>query len=302
MITLFRIIKSAFQHFFRNIWLSLTTVSVLVLTFLILDILLVLNLATNAAISNVESRVDISASFKVGTVAEDVQSAAAYLQSLVEVKKVSIITPDEALESFKIKHADNATILASLDEVGGNPFGYQLIIQANSVDNYPTILEALDHPSFRDKIEEKDFSDHELLLNRLSEISYKARLFGSIVFGIFLLIAVIIILNTVRVATFVHREEIAIMRLVGATGWFIRAPYLVEAIIFTLLALLISAAVIIPVSIALDPLFASYFETPAQLKNLFVYQAPIVFGLEFVAMATVCLVSTAVAMRKYLRV
>jgi len=302
MITLFRIIKSAFQHFFRNIWLSLTTVSVLVLTFLILDILLVLNLATNAAISNVESRVDISASFKVGTVTEDVQSAAAYLRSLVEVKEVSIVTPDEALESFKTKHADNPTILASLDEVGGNPFGYQLVIQANSVDNYPTILEALDHPSFRDKIEEKDFSDHELLLNRLSEISYKARLFGSIIFGIFLLIAVIIILNTVRVATFVHREEIAIMRLVGATGWFIRAPYLVEAIIFTLLALIISAAIIIPVSIALDPLFASYFETPAQLKNLFVYQSPIVFGLEFAAMATVCLVSTAVAMRKYLRV
>ncbi|MFA6131708.1 MAG: permease-like cell division protein FtsX [Patescibacteria group bacterium] len=302
MTTFFRIIKFAFQHFFRNIWLSLTTVSILVLTLLILDVLLVLNLATGAAISNVESRVDVSASFKVGTAADDVQSAAAYLQSLVEVKSVSVVTPEEALELFKIKHADNPTILASLDEVGGNPFGYQLVIRANSVDNYPMILEALDHPSFRDEIEEKDFTDHELLLNRLSEISYKARLFGSLIFAIFLLIAIMIILNTVRVAIFVHREEIAIMRLVGATGWFIRAPYLVEALIFSLSATIISAAIIVPVAIALDPLLTSYFETPAQLKDFFIGQSPLVFGLEFLAVAVVCLVSTTFAMRKHLRV
>lgn len=302
MITLFRIVKFAIQHFFRNFWLSMTTVTILVLTLLTLDLLLVLNLATNAAIDNVENRIDVSASFEVGSEEADVQNAAAYLRSLIEVKDVLVVTPEEALEDFRTEHADNPTILASLDEVGGNPFGYQLIIKADSVDYYPMILEALDHPSFRDKIEEKDFSNHQILLDRLSEITYKARLFGLLIFSVFLLIAVMIILNTIRVAIFVHREEIAIMRLVGATGWFVRAPFLVEAVFFSVLATTISGVIIVPAAIALDPLFTSYFETASKLKDFFVGQAPLVFALEFFAVVVVALLSTAVAMRKHLRI
>jgi cell division transport system permease protein len=302
MITLWRIIKFAFQHFFRNFWLSLTTVSLLVLTMLALDVLLIINLVTDAAISNVENRVDVAASFKISAEEIEVQSAAAYLRSLVEVKDVVVVTPDEALTDFRTQHADDPTILASLNEVGGNPFGYRLIISANSVDDYAMILEALDHPSFRDQIEEKDFTDHQLLLARLSDVSYKARLFGFFVFGVFLLIAVMIILNTVRVAIFVHREEISIMRLVGATGWFIRAPYLVEALIFTFLATAISGAIVIPAALFLDPIFTSYFEAPARFKEFFLNQGLLVFGLKFVSLAAVCLLSTVVAMRKHLRV
>jgi len=302
MSAFFRIIKFASQHFIRNFWLSLATVSILVLTLLTLDILLVLNLTASAALKNIENRVDVSASFKIGTEESDVQNAVSYLRSLVEVKDVVLNTPEEILTEFKTKHADNATILSSLDEVGENPFGYRLVIRANSVDNYPLILEALDNPSFRDKIEAKNFSDHEALLTKLSDVTNKIHLFGFLLFAIFLSIAVLIVLNTVRVTIFVHREEIAIMRLVGATGWFIRAPYLVEAAAFSFLAVLISAAIIVPIVLTLDPFFASYFESAVRFKDFFIGQAPLVFGLEFVGAALVCLGSTALAMRKYLRV
>lgn len=297
-----RIFKFAGQHFFRNIWLSLVTVMMLTLSLLTLDILLTMNLAADAAIKNIENRVDVSVTFKIGTAEGDVQSAASYLRSFSEVRDVLMVTPDEALESFKTKHADNSTVLSSLDEVGDNPFGYELIVKANSTGDYPMILEALDNPSFSDLIETKDFSNHENVLAQLSDAVAKARWFGLALFALFLAIAVLIVFNTVRVTIFVHREEIAIMRLVGAASWFVRLPYLIEALIFSLLAVLISAAVMIPVSVALDPVFTSYFETVSQLKDFFINQAPLVFGLEFVGTALVCLISTGIAMRKYLRV
>jgi cell division transport system permease protein len=297
-----RIFKFAGQHFFRNIWLSLVTITMLTLALLTMDILLTVNLAADAAIKNVENRVDISVTFKVGSEEAEVQRAASYLRSFSEVRDVVVVTPDEAIASFKTKHADEATVLSSLDEVGGNPFGYELVVKANSADDYPMILEALDNPSFRDQIESKDFSNHEAVLSRLAEAAAKARWFGLALFVLFLAIAVLIVFNTVRVTIFVHREEIAIMRLVGAAGWFIRLPYLLEALLFSFFAALLSAAVMIPAALALDPFFASYFESAAVLRGFFVSQALLVFALEFIGAALVCLVSTAVAMRKYLQI
>ncbi|HBR80157.1 TPA: hypothetical protein DEA21_00695 [Candidatus Uhrbacteria bacterium] len=119
---------------------------------------------------------------------------------------------------------------------------------------------------------------------------------------LFLTIAVLIVFNTVRVAIFVHREEISIMRLVGATGWFIRTPFLIEALIFSFLAVLISGAFMIFAATVLDPVFASYFDSGSKLKDFFIGQGYWVYGSEFVGAALVCLFSTAVAMRKYLRV
>lgn len=297
-----RIIKFAFQHFFRNFWLSLVTVSMLTLTFLTLDVLLTLNLATDAAINNVEKRVDVSVTFKLDSKETDVQNAASYLRSLPEVEDVAFVTPDEALTAFKTKHFNNPTVLASLDEVGGNPFGYELIVRARSTDNYPMILEALDHPSFRDLIEAKDFSGHESVLASLSDVTNKARWFGFALLAIFLAIAVLIVFNTVRVTIFVHREEIAIMRLVGAAGWFIRLPYLIESFIFSFFALLLSGLVVVPAVLVLNPFFDSYFGTSSQLQNFFIGQAPWIFGLEFFGAALVCMVSTAFAMRRYLKI
>lgn len=300
--TFFRIIKFSFQHFFRNFWLSLVTVSMLTLTLLTVDILLILNLAAKAAVDSVERRVDITATFKVGTPEETVQNAAVYLRSFDEVRDVLVVDPDQALDDFKTQHASDPVVLSSLEEIEENPFGFELIIRANSPESYPLLLEALDHPTFREQIEEKDYSNHETVLAKLADVSNKVRWFGFGLAAIFLLIAVLIIFNTVRVTIFVHREEIAVMRLVGATGRFVRWPYVLEAIFFSVLATGLSAFVVLPVATALNPLFNSYFETPSRLTDFFLGQAVWVFGLEFAGAAFVCIISTAFAMRKHLKI
>lgn len=302
MSTIFRIIKFAFQHFFRNFWLSVVTVSMLTLTLVTVNILLTLNVAAEAAVSSVKERVDITATFKVGTKEDVVQNAASYLRSFAEVRDVLLVTPGAALEDFKTQHVNDPVVLSSLEEVAENPFGYELIIRAKSTESYPMLLEALDHPSFCDQIEEKDYSNHESILAKLSDITNKVRWFGFGLAGIFLLIAILIVFNTVRVTIFVHREEMAIMRLVGATGRFVRWPYVLEAIIFSVLATGFSALIILPAVVALNPLFNSYFATQSRLSDFFIGQAAWIFGAEFIGAALVCIVSTAFAMRKYLKI
>lgn len=302
MSSFFRIIHFAFQHFFRNFWLSLITISLLTLTLLSVNILLLLNIAGDAAIKAVEKRVDISVTFKTDTTESIINQAAGYLRSFSQTRDVEVITPEEALAAFKIVHTNDQAVLDSLEEVEGNPFGYELVIKANSSGDFPMLLEALDNPSFRDQIESKNFADHEAVLARLSEMANKIRIFGGLVVGLFLLIAVLIAFNTVRVTIFVHREEIAIMRLVGASGRFVRAPYILEAIFFSLLSTAIAIAIVLPAALALDPAFGSYFEEPSRLSSLFVNQAPLIFGLEFLGVVLVTIGSTSFAMRRYLKI
>jgi cell division transport system permease protein len=274
----------------------------LLLTLLTVDILLILNLTARAAVHSVENRVDVTATFKIGTQESTVLGAITYLRSLDQVQDVLMVTPGQALEDFKKQHANDPVVLASLEEVSDNPFGYELIIHAKTADGYPFILEALENPAFNDSVEEKDFSNHEATLSKLSDVSSKIRLAGIALAAIFLLIAILIVFNTVRVTIFIHREEIAIMRLVGATGRFIRWPYLLEALLFSVLATGFSTLIVLPVITVLSPIFDNYFGAAAGLNSFFFNQAWMVFGLEFAGAAAVCVVSTAFAMRKYLKV
>jgi cell division transport system permease protein len=303
MMTLLRIIRFTFQHFWRNFWLSLITVSMLFLTLLTVNILLGLNVLTDTVVRVIEERVDVSVYFKTTSSEETVRNAAGYLRGLSQVRDVEIIAPDEALERFRVRHEKNTFILSSLEEVGGNPFGYTLVVRAQSANDFSFILEALDHPQFRDEIRDRDFSNYASLVDRLMETMGKVRVFGFVLSGVFLLIAILIIVNMVRVTVFVHREEIGIMKLVGATNTFIRAPYILEAFVYGLLATIGVVVVIFPIVAILEPWFDAYFQTVhSNLFDYFVQNGLFIFGVEFVGISFITLIFTLFAMRKYLRV
>jgi len=303
MITTLRAVKFAFQNFGRNVWLSLMTVSMLVLTLLTINVLIVLQQVASKAIAYAEDRVEVSVYFYPATVQDRVTGAAAYLRGLPQVRDVGIITSDEALARFRERHASDEAILQSLGEVGGNPFGPTLVVKAYSADDFPFILDALDNPQFRNDIREKDFSSFEDIIDRIRSTTDRVQLFGLALSVVFLLIAVLIVFNTVRIALFIHREEIGIMKLVGATNAFVRAPFLIECVIYSLLAVLIVAAVAYPTVAVMDPKFGAFFGGESVgLLDYFIRNWYWIFGAQFVALTLVNLFATVIAMRKYLRV
>ena len=299
----YRISKFALQNFWRNIWLSIITVTILVLTLMIVNTLLTLNVLGQTAVKAVQAKIDVSVSFVPGTSEELMTAARGYLLSLPQVKSARYLNPEEVLAEFKDKNANKPDVLASLEEVGGNPFGGQITITANNPDDFPFILEALDNPQFKPSIQEKDFQSHEEIIGAINQTIDRVRLGGIAIGLFFLLITVLIVVNTIRVAIYTHREEIGIMRLVGASAALVRGPFLVEAILYTLVALLVTIAVLFPVLGVIEPSLDRFFgNTPTGLTGYFLAHFWLIFGGQFIVLTLVNMLSTAFAMRRYLKV
>ncbi len=283
--------------------MSFITITMLVLTLLTVNILLVLNFVTDQAIQAVEDRVEVSVYFHATAPETSVQNAVSYLRSLQQVRDVQTITADEAFEQFVTRHQEDETIMKSIEEIGTNPFGPSLIVKAHEVADFELVLEALENPQFRDDIREKDFSNYEEIVSRIKETTDRIRAFGIALSGIFLFIAILIVFNTMRMSLFIHREEIGIMKLVGASNWFVRAPFLLEIILLSLIALAATLIIIYPTLAVLEPKFGFYFggETIGLIDH-FEQNGWRIFGLQLAGLVVLTLFSTWMAMRKYLKV
>lgn len=299
----YRVVKFALQNFWRNFWLSLITLSMLLLTLFTINILLVLNVVTDRAIALVEDRVELSVYFYDSTQETTLSSAVAYLRGLSQVKDVEIISADEAYQQFIERHTNDVQIMASLQELGENPFGPTLIIKADQVGDFEMIIDALDNPQFRDSIREKDFSDYQSIVERIQSTTDRIQAFVIVLAIIFLFIACLIVFNTVRIGIFIHRDEIGIMRLVGANNWFIKAPFLLEMALVSFIAVGITIAVIYPALIFIEPQVGVYFGSQsAGLLEYFIQHGLLIFGGEFLALVIITFFSTGMAMKKYLKV
>jgi cell division transport system permease protein len=299
-----RLVKFAVQSAFRNFWLSFVTTSVLLLTLLTVNMLIVMNVLADATIHSIEDKVQVEVYFNQAT-SEDIQkSVHGYLAALPEVKDVAVIPAEESLEAFKTLHADDPEILAALEEVGGNPIGDSLLISAHNPDDFEFILAALDSsPEYAPYIKEKNFADHQAVIERLAGFSDKVRLGGLGLAGFFALISILIVFNTIRVAIYVHRDEIAVMKLVGAQDWFVRGPFLLEAIFYSAAATAIMAGICVFVLKFLEPQIRSFFAgVDVSLATYYWENALLIFGAQFVALAALSMITTLFAMRKYLKI
>jgi len=143
-VALFRVIKFSSQDFWRNFWLSAATVIVLVLTLVVVNFLIILNVLTKTAVAEVQEKIDVSIYFKQGVSESQIGNIKSYLLSLPEVEAVEYISPERALSEFQKKHANDPAILESLNEVGENPLGATLVVRARDPQKYREILKILD--------------------------------------------------------------------------------------------------------------------------------------------------------------
>lgn len=301
-VTSYRVTKFAFQNFWRNFWLSFITLSMLVLTLLTVNVLIVLNVVGERAIELVENRVELSVYFNEDVSSDQAGDAASFLRGLSRVRDVEIISSEVALERFQERHIGDTAILQSIDEIGGNPFGPTLIVKANGTEDFPFIIESLENPRFSDGIRDKDFSDYETIIQDIQRTAERIRVFGLGLTVFFLVIALLIVFNTVRMAVFIHREEISIMKLVGASNWFVRAPFLLEAILLSIASVAVTIALTFPVLASLQTKFDVYFDGQAvDLLTYFTENGLHIFGGQVLAVMFITLFATWVAMRKYLR-
>lgn len=269
MITLWRIFVASWKNLFRNAWISLATVFVFLLALLSVNILLGVQAVVGRVVVALEDRVDIAVTFKPGTPQAVFDQAHFYLTSLPQVKELREVTAADALKQFRELHAQDPKVLAALEELGGNPLGPQLVLKARHTDDYPTLLKAIQSPQYATYVERQTYDTHEGAIALVQRIGDQVRLFASALIALFALFGLLIAFNAIRVAIYTQREEISIMRLVGASTFFIRGPFLLEAVWLALGAFVLSIAMSYGLIVWTEPALRTLFD--GQNPNLLAY-------------------------------
>lgn len=302
MIFVWRIIKFALQDIWRNFGLSFMTVLILVLMLLSVNTLWSVKVITKEAVGLIKDQVNVSIYFSADAGEKNVTEINKYVKEFPEVVDVKLQTADEVLTSFKQRHSQSKDILGALAELNKNPFGPTMIIKTREPGDYKKIIKALSVPEYQNLIEAKSFDEHESAIEKIQNITSRTE---NVVAGLVLLFACIsflIVFNTVRSAIHTQKIEIGIKRLVGASNWFIRGPYLVESFIFSLLSLTISILVLYIAMSFVDPYLSVIFPSSFSLTNYYNSNILYVFGVQFVCVLALTILSSGLAMRRQLRV
>jgi cell division transport system permease protein len=296
-----RAVKSGFKNFFRNGWLSLATTSVMALALFIISFLLSLIFVSNRVLAEIQDKISISVYFNQTASEEKIIEIKGVLEKMAEVKGVTFVSSDKALEVLKEKYQGNEIIIESLRELGENPLEASLGIKVYDTGKYEFLENNLLAGKFKDYISKLDYSDHKKEIDRLNKIIVSVRKMGIFVSLLFVIIAVLVTFNSIRLTMYTHREEVEIMRLVGASNWFIRLPFIVEGVLYGAFGSLVVFCVLFPFANYLTPFFLGSGANlnPGNLlrENFF----PIFFLQMFIGVALGG-ISSVLAIRRYLKV
>ena len=264
--------------------------------------LFIIRVLTFEATQTVKNRIDVSVYFTPTATDEQIQTVRSLLNSFPEINTAEYFDRGQVLEQFRTTHVDNKGILQSLDELGENPFGSTLILKTREPEDYKKIIQSLSVPEYSDIIETKTFADSERAINRITIITRQVERASVFLTIFFVLVAFLIIFNTIRVAIYTQRREISIKRLVGATNWFIRGPYIVEAILFTIFSMAITSLLVFFVAKLLDPFVSVVFEKSNILTTYFISNILLLLSAQFVAVLVLTIATSLLAMRRHLKV
>lgn len=232
-----RVTRTGFVNFWRNGFLSFSAIIVLTLSLSIFGALIFGSAFGRALLQEVKNKVDINVYFVLDSQESDILALKKTIENLPEVSTVEYISRDAALATFRDKWKDNTLILQGLDEIGDNPFPAVLNIKAKEPSQYAGIAHFLDSKSSLSKdgtaiVEKVNYNQNKIIIDRLGRIIPAAEKTGSLIAILFVIVAVIITFNTIRLIIFTARDEISVMKLVGASNLYIRGPFVISGVMY----------------------------------------------------------------------
>jgi cell division transport system permease protein len=301
-----RILKAGFVNFWRNGFVSLASVLIMVVTLFTLGAMIFSSAVLNASLSGLQQKVDVNVYFLPSAPESDIVALKSALEALPEVASVDYLSREQALANFQERHEDDQTILNALAELEDNPLGAVFNIKARETSQYESISKFLESEQALGSgdqpiIEKVNYFDNKPVIEKLSEIIDSAQQLGFALSIVLILLSLIITFNTVRLAIYTAREEISVMRLVGATKMYVRGPFVVEGVIYGVAAALIVLALFYPLTLWIGPFTERFFGA----INIFSYYTAN-FGQMFLILmgAGIILgaVSSYLAVRRYLKI
>lgn len=306
MLTFWRIVKYGISSFMRNAWLSVAATAVMTITLLIIFSSFVAGSVLNTTVGEIKDKVDMSIYLKKGVSQENIEKIRVSLSNLKTVKEVNFIDAQKARENFAAKNAEIEGISEALGESSDEFFGTfnvklvdiseteELKKHVEGTDFIKNNLNANHPPTYA--------SSRKEIIDNISNTANFAQKIGILAASIFTVISGLIIFNTIRMAIFNRREEIYMMKLIGANKNFISGPFLIESIVCGILASILASSLGYAMISVAQPKLENYgvvvSDQFAQLGFYFVIVLPILMVIGSV----IGVLSSFFATRKYLKI
>ncbi|MEN9405638.1 MAG: hypothetical protein RLY47_597 [Candidatus Parcubacteria bacterium] len=301
-----RILNAGFVNFWRNGFVSLASVLIMVVTLFTLGAVVFSGAILDASLGELRAKVDVNVYFMTNAPESDILTLKSSLEALPEVSAVEYVSREQALADFKEKHGDDQTIINALAELEDNPLGAVFNVKARETSQYESIAAYLASDAALGSgnqviIEKVNYANNKPIIEKLSQIVDSSERLGFVLSLVLILLSIIITFNTVRLAIYTAREEISVMRLVGASSAYVRGPFVVEGIMYGIAAGLIVMALYYPLTWWMGP-FTERFFGAINIFDYYVSNFGQMFLLLMAAGIGLGALSSYMAVRRYLKV
>lgn len=249
-----RIIKSGWHSFIRSGFTSIASILIMTITLFVITSLIFVQASLNASLNDIKEKVDVTIYFVSGAEESSIKKVEESLVKLPEIKSITYTSATEALSNFKEKHSNDYLTLQALDELSENPLGASLNVKANDPSQYESIAKYFENDNALSKgaltiIDKIDYHQNKIVIDRLTSIIKGARSLGFAVSLVLIIISIIITFNTIRLIIYMSREEINVMKLVGAGLKYVKGPFIVSGVLVGICASFLTILIFIPISI-----------------------------------------------------
>jgi len=289
--------------FVRSAYVSFSAIYVMTITLLVIGGSLVFNALLDHTLVTLKSKVDVNIYFTVDATEEAILAFRRQVESLSDVKGVTYLSRDEALAQFRDRHQADELTIRALEELGDNPLGASLSVTAHDPSQYEGIVQFVTETSEQAEttiIDRINFNQNKSAIDRLTTIVSVIDKITQIIVMTLVFVTILITFNTIRLAIYTAREEVSVMRLVGASNTFIRGPFVVQGALYGIAAGILTLILLYPIAYYLGPSTDAFFGL-----NVFRYYLEDFGRIFLILMGSgigLGVISSAVAISRYLRI
>lgn len=246
MITFWRVIHTGIVNFIRNASLAIAAMAVMVVTLTIVLFSVVTNATFNNTIAQITNKIDVSVFLKDNASPTQTKKLISQIKQLPNVKNVEYLDKQQALHQYQKQNAGNEQLLTAINQTS-NPIPPTIHIQPDNLNNINGIKNFLIKPAnlaLQTEGSPSYSGDRKEAIDKITHATNVLREIGIILVIVFTIVCALIIFNTIQMAIFNRRDEIQIMRLLGASTGYIRGPFVVESVIYGILSGVISLLIV----------------------------------------------------------
>jgi cell division transport system permease protein len=300
-----RVVRAGFVGFWRSAYVSLASIFVMMVALFVIGATMLIEQLLTSSLSSLQSKVDINVYFEPSAPQEEIDAVRTAVAALPDVAQVTYLSREDALQRYRERYQNNEIAMQALNELGENPLGATIAIQARETSQYESIARFLEEQRTQTAaqnpiIEDINYARNKESIDTLTSIIAAVERASFITMVVLLIAAVLISFNTIRLAIYTSREEIGIMRLVGASNTFIRGPFMLQGVMYGVISGVLALLILYPVLVWLGPRTELYFEL--NLFTYFISNFTYFFGTLVGIGVAIGLVSSTLAVARYLRV